>query len=56
MLARGQIALENLTHANAAWQKRDIMENQAKVETLNTLEINSQVNQQRANHQKMLKE
>ena len=56
MLARGQMALENQTHANAARQKRDIMENQAKVETLNTLEINSQVNQQRANHQKMLKE
>ena len=56
MLARGQQALENQTAANAAKQRREIMENQAKVETINTLEYNSQVNAQRQEHQKKIKE
>lgn len=41
MLARGNIALENQTKANIKKQKQEIMENQAKVETIKTLENNS---------------
>ena len=44
MLARGYVALENLTAANAGKQKNDIMENQAKFETINTLAQNNNVN------------
>ena len=56
MLARGQLALENQTSAHIAKQKKDIMENQAKVDTIITLEANSNVNSQRADHQRRIKE
>lgn len=41
MLARGHLALENQTHAHTLKHQRDIMENQAKVDTIKTLEHNS---------------
>ena len=56
MLARGHVALENQTSANSNKQRRDIMENQAKVETINTLEHNSYVNAKRTDYQQKVAE
>ena len=56
MLARGYVALENLTAANVAKQKRDIMNNKAKVETIQHLEENGKVNSFRAEVQEKIKE
>mmetsp|Transcript_18324 Transcript_18324/g.24482 ORF Transcript_18324/g.24482 Transcript_18324/m.24482 type:complete len:96 (+) Transcript_18324:1078-1365(+) len=36
-MVRGQVALENITAANMAKQKQEIVENQAKFETIDTL-------------------
>lgn len=38
MLARGYVALENLTAANSAKQKQDIIDDQAKKETIATIQ------------------
>ena len=44
MLARGHMALENVTRSNMVKQKNDIMESKAKNETIHTLEENSKAN------------
>ena len=41
MLARGYVALENLTAANSAKQKNEIMQDLAKFDTLKTLGENN---------------
>ena len=40
-LHRGQVALENITRANIAKQKKDISLNESKVETIGTLAQNN---------------
>ena len=47
MLARGQMALENVTRSNMVKQKNAIMESKAKDETLLTLEENDKANAHR---------
>ena len=47
MLARGQMALENVTRSNMVKQKNAIMESKAKDETLLTLEENDRANAHR---------
>ena len=48
MLARGQMALENVTRSNMVKQKNAIMESKAKDETLLTLEENDRANAHRS--------
>ena len=48
MLARGQMALENVTKSNMVKQKNAIMESKAKDETLLTLEENDRANAHRS--------
>ena len=48
MLARGQMALENVTRSNIVKQKNAIMESKAKDETLLTLEENDRANAHRS--------
>ena len=48
MLARGYVALENLTAANSVKQKNEIMQDRAKFETFKTLGENNQISATRA--------
>ena len=56
MLARGQVALENMTNLNLAKQKQELMENKAKEETIETLRSNNAVNVARTELQNKIKE
>ena len=47
MLARGHMALENVTKSNIAKQKQAIMESKAKDETILTLQENDKANAHR---------
>ena len=56
MLARGAMAVENLEANATAKQYRDMVEQQAKVETIRTLEANQQTNAIRHDLQQKIKE
>lgn len=47
MLARGQIAVENLNKMHTTKQERELVEQKAKLETLRSLQANNMISVQR---------